>query len=216
MTCPRGSRYSVWIPPKPLRTHHVRRSSGLRIGLLGGSFNPAHDGHLAITLEALKRLALQQVWWLVAPQNPLKDPGESAPYDDRLSSARAIARDPRIVVSDLERRWRCRYTIDTVRRLKERFASFGFVWIMGADNFATLHHWEDWTGIVERMPIAVVNRPGHLLKAVNSVAAQRYCRARVAGFEAAALPFMPAPAWSLVEIPLNPQSSTAIRTKNSY
>lgn len=216
MPRPRGSRFSVWLPPKPLHTPNVQRYRGRRIGLLGGSFNPAHDGHLAITKEALKRLTLHQVWWLVAPQNPLKDPGQTAPYEDRLESARKIADHPRIVVSDLEHRWHCRYTIETACLLNERYACHDFVWIMGADNFASLHSWQDWTGIVERMPIAVINRPGHLLSAAGSKAAQRYARARLPSFSAAALPCMAAPAWSLIEIPLNSQSSTALRSKNSY
>ena len=211
MSRPRGSRYAVWLKTKPLLPCRVRGSPGLRIGLLGGSFNPAHEGHRAISLEALKRLRLHQVWWLVSPQNPLKDPGENTPYEDRLERARAVQAHPRIEVSDLEQRWGCRYTIETVCHLRDHYPAHRFVWLMGADNFAQLHEWEDWTGIAEEMPIAVFNRPGHLLAALASQAAQRYARARLPKRNAAALPDISAPAWSLIEIPLNPQSSTALR-----
>lgn len=216
MTRPRGTRFSVWLPSRPRRRVRTGQGGGLRIGLLGGSFNPAHDGHFDITRQALMRLDLHQVWWLVAPQNPLKEPAESAPYENRLAAARTVARHPRIVVSDLEQRWCSYYTIDTVRILRERFAGHSFVWIMGADNFATLQFWRDWTGIVEQIPIAVINRPGHFLRAAGSKAAQRYAAARLPAGGAAALALAPAPAWCLIDIPLNPQSSTALRTQNSY
>jgi nicotinate-nucleotide adenylyltransferase len=189
----------------------LKPSSGLRIGLLGGSFNPAHDGHRAISLEALNRLRLHQVWWLVSPQNPLKDPNQNTPYAERLATASAVEAHPRIEVSDLEQRWGCRYTIETVCHMRERFPAHRFVWLMGADNFAQLHHWEDWTGIMQQMPIAVFNRPEYLLAARASRAAERFARARVRARSAALLPALAAPAWSLIEIPLNPLSSTALR-----
>lgn len=215
MTRPRGSRFTRWLPSRPQHPHAVKRRPRLRVGLLGGSFNPAHEGHVAISSEALKRLNLDQVWWLVAPQNPLKDPGESAPYETRLRDADNLPKDPRIIVSDLEDRWGCNYTIETIGYLLDLFGSHDFVWLMGADNFATLHHWEDWTGIIEAMPIAVFNRPGYLLPAAASKAATRYARARLADSDAAALPSAPAPAWSFIEIPLHPISSTALREDGS-
>lgn len=187
----------------------------MRIGLLGGSFNPAHEGHRAVSIEALNRLALDRVWWLVAPQNPLKDPGQNAPYDKRLARAAAVEAHPRIDVSDLERRWGCRYTIETICRLKEHFPAHRFVWLMGVDNFAQLHNWEDWTGIVDQVPIAVFNRPGYLFKAAASTAALRYARYRIPDVAAAALPDLDPPAWSFIEIPLNPQSSTALRRQSA-
>ncbi len=211
MTRPHGTRFAVWQKPNPVHRPDAARSHGLRIGLLGGSFNPAHKGHRAISIQALNRLQLHQVWWLVSPQNPLKDPGENSPYEKRLARARAVEAHPRIEVSDLEQRWGCRYTIETVSLLRDRFAAHDFVWLMGADNFAQLHHWEDWTDIMEQMPVAVFNRPGHLLRATASPAAQRYAQARVPNRSAAILPAMKGPAWSLVEIPLNPLSSTALR-----
>ncbi len=216
MTRPRGSRFSVWLPPRRIRRAAPKRSQRLKVGVLGGSFNPAHDGHREISLEALKRLDLDRVWWLVSPQNPLKDPGESAPYDARLAKAREVAAHPRIVVHDLEHRWQSYYTVQTVGLLHNRFADHAFVFLMGADNFATLHHWEAWTEIVEQIPIAVINRPGYRLAATASPAARRYGWARVPQSDAGALALMRAPAWTLLTVPLNPQSSTAIRAKNIY
>lgn len=211
MTRPRGSRFSVWLRPEPIRRTSVKRGGGLRIGLLGGSFNPAHEGHRAISVEALRRLQLHQVWWLVSPQNPLKDPGENTPYEERFERARAIARHPRIIVSDLERQWSCYYTIETVSLIRERYPLHDFTWLMGADNFATLHRWEDWTDIADQMTIAVLDRPGYLLAAAASPAASRYAAARLPARSAALLPGTVPPAWSLIEIPLNWQSSTALR-----
>ena len=215
MTRPRGSRFSVWLPARPIVDARPKRSRRLRVGLLGGSFNPAHDGHLAISREALKRLRLDQVWWLVSPQNPLKDPDDTAPYETRLAKACEVADHPRIVVRDLEQRWQSHYTIQTIGLLEQRFPAHAFVFLMGADNFAGLHHWEAWTEIVEQMPIAVINRPGYRLAAAGAPAARRYDWARVRQRDAGALAFMRAPAWSLITVPLNPQSSTAIRAKTS-
>ncbi|MGI9413283.1 MAG: nicotinate-nucleotide adenylyltransferase [Hyphomicrobiales bacterium] len=215
MTRPRGSRFSVWLPARRIRDIRPKRSRRLRVGLLGGSFNPAHEGHLAISREALERLDLDRVWWLVSPQNPLKDPGDTAPYETRIAHARAVARHPRIDVCDLEQRWQSHYTIETVSRLEAHFPAHAFVFLMGADNFAGLHHWEAWTEIVERIPIAVINRPGYLLAAMSSRAAQRYRWARVRQRDAGALAFIRPPAWSLITVPLNTESSTEIRAKTS-
>ena len=211
MSRPHGTRFAVWQKPRAVHRPHVRRSPGLRIGLLGGSFNPAHNGHRAISLEALNRLQLHQVWWLVSPQNPLKDPKENTPYDKRIARARAVEAHPRIEVSDLEHRLGSRYTIETVWHLRELCRAHNFVWLMGADNFAQMHRWEDWTGIMEQMPVAVFNRPEYMLAATASKAAQKYAQFRIPNSKAALLPALSGPAWSLIEIPLNPLSSTALR-----
>lgn len=213
MTRPRGSRFSVWLPAKRIVRDVPKRSRRLKVGVLGGSFNPAHEGHREISREALRRLGLDQVWWLVSPQNPLKDPGETAPYETRLAKAREVAAHPRIAVRDLEHRWQSHYTVETVGHLHNRFADCAFVFLMGADNFAGLHHWEAWTEIIEQIPIAVINRPGYRLAAAASPAARRYDWARVRQRDAGALALMRAPAWTLLTVPLNPQSSTAIREK---
>ena len=130
-----------------------------RVGLLGGSFNPAHGGHLHVSREALKRLDLDEVWWLVAPQNPLKAVRGMAPFDKRLAGAKRLARDPRIRVLDLERRLGTRYTVDTVAALRRLFPKIRFVWLMGADNLAQIRHWQRWTRIFAALPIAVFARP---------------------------------------------------------
>ena len=150
---------------------------GLRIGLLGGSFNPAHAGHLYITEVAMKQLCLDFVWWLVSPQNPLKTPTAMAPLQQRIASAREIAgRHPRIRVSDIETRMGTRYTIDTVTGLKKRFGQVHFVWLMGSDNLLAFHRWRNCHRLAESIPIVVVRRPGTVLAPLKSKAARRFAK----------------------------------------
>jgi len=132
-----------------------------RIGLLGGSFNPAHHGHRAISLAAVRALGLDEVWWLVSPGNPLKSAKGMAPLETRLASAAAMARRAPIRATDIEARLGTRYTIDTLRALVRRYPKTDFIWLMGADNLAQLHEWRDWRGIARTMPIAVIARPGY-------------------------------------------------------
>ncbi len=132
-----------------------------RIGLLGGSFNPAHAGHRAISLHALRALGLDEVWWLVSPGNPLKPEVGMAPFPVRMASARAMARHAPIRVSAIEQRLGTRYTVDTLVRLPLLYPRHRFVWLMGADNLAQFHRWHDWRGIAREVPIAVVARPGY-------------------------------------------------------
>ena len=136
---------------------------GMRIGLFGGSFDPPHDGHRAVSLEALKRLGLDQVWWLVSPQNPLK-PHAPADLGRRIAAARALANHPRIKVTGIEASLGTTYTADTLRKLQERLPGVRLVWMMGADNLASFHRWRDWQGIAADVPIAVFNRPGLALR----------------------------------------------------
>ena len=141
-----------------------RRRAGpplTRTGLLGGSFNPAHGGHRAISLSVASALGLDDIWWLVSPGNPLKPAAGMAPYAARLASARRQARRSIIRASDIEARMGTRYTIDTLTALVRRYPKRRFVWIMGADNIAQFHHWRDWRRIARLMPIAVVARPGY-------------------------------------------------------
>ena len=191
-----------WIrPPGPV-------GIGTKIGLLGGSFNPAHEGHVHISEVALKRFGLDYVWWLVAPQNPLKSSVGMAPLEDRLSQAVECARHPRIRVMDLERELATRYTIDTLKALDRRFPGARFVWLMGSDNLKSFRHWRHWSDIVARVPIAVVMRPGTVLASLNSAAIERFRGARVGNEElAGAKP----PAISIADGPRNSQSATAIR-----
>jgi nicotinate-nucleotide adenylyltransferase len=197
---------------RPLRTPEVaRRAPRLRIGLLGGSFNPAHAGHLAISLEAIKQLRLDQVWWLVAPQNPLKREAEMADFGERMASAEALAAGhPGLVVTDLEQRLGTSYSIDTVRWLKRRCRA-RFVWLMGADNLAQLPYWRGWRQLVELVPIAVVDREPYSYRALAGRMAQRYAARRRAEGDAPRLAESPPPAWVYLRLRRQKASSTAVR-----
>ncbi len=183
-----------------------------RVGLLGGSFNPAHAGHRHISLEALKRLDLDEVWWLVAPQNPLKPLRGMAPFAKRLAAASRLADHPRIKVLDLEERLGTRYTADTITALQKLFPRTRFVWLMGADNLAQIRHWQHWTDIFSRVPIAVFARPTYCLKGLAELAAKRYARQRVAPASARRLAELAPPAWTFLPIKLDTSSATAIRS----
>lgn len=189
-------------------------SPGQRIGLLGGSFDPAHEGHVHITRWALRAFDLDQVWWLVSPGNPLKTNGP-APLADRMAIARRVMRHPRVVITDIETRLGTRYTADTLDQLLRRNRNVRFIWLMGADNLAVFHEWERWGWIFENVPIGVMARPGEQLRAGLSRAAQRYARWRrpqsaASGIGRAQTPLL-APDWSLITGPMSPLSSTAIR-----
>lgn len=184
---------------------------GLRIGLLGGSFNPAHEGHRHISLVALRRLGLHQVWWLVSPQNPLKPEQGMAPFADRMRSAQAMARHPSIHVSDIETQLGTRYTADTIRQLTNRAPATRFVWLMGADNLVSFPKWHRWTTIMETVPVAVIARPGYSLKARLSPAANRYAERQIPVEQAAQLADAIAPAWVFIEDQPTSTSSTQIR-----
>ncbi len=188
---------------------------GQTIGLLGGSFDPPHRGHVHITLEALKRFGLDQVWWLVSPGNPLKAAGPAA-LDRRLAAARTIMQHPRVRISDFEARAGTRYTAETLRALMRRYPATRFVWLMGADNLAQLHLWQDWQWIVETVPIGVLARPGQQISARLSVAANRYERFRLRGREAMLLARSAPPAWCFVNLPMVDESSSAIRAAGNW
>lgn len=187
---------------------------GQRIGLFGGSFNPAHYGHYMVALYAMKRLQLDWVWWLVSPQNPLKDPSETGEYNKRLAVTKHIARHPRFVVTDLERQANSHNTAETLLALGNTLKQANFIWIMGADSFANLHKWHHWTDIVEALPLAFLARPGYSVRALSSRAAIRYAGARIATDHAARLVGHKTPAWVFLPMPLRPESSTAIRNLN--
>ena len=188
----------------------------MRVGLLGGSFNPPHAAHRQISLAALKRLALDQVWWLVSQGNPLKDASRMPDLEARMAAARAIARHPKIVVTGFEgaRAEAGRpstYTVDTIRFLKRGYPSVGFVWLMGADNLASFHRWREWERIFGLVPIVVLDRPGYRLKARASRAAQRFAFAALDESDARGLASMDPPAWTLLSLPLSSLSSTRLR-----
>ncbi len=189
------------------------RHTTSRIGLLGGSFNPAHDGHREISLEALRLLELDAVWWLVTPCNPLKqDDGYAyAPYGDRLAAARRVANHPRIIVSNFEDRKNLQYTVDTLAALHELWPQIDFVWLMGADGLERFHEWKDWRRIAATTPIAVFNRPGHEQAALASKAAQELALFRAPSGRAAGIVAAEPPVWTFVETTRNPASASKIR-----
>ncbi|HTW34236.1 MAG TPA: nicotinate-nucleotide adenylyltransferase [Rhizomicrobium sp.] len=193
---------SHWLkPPGPV-------APGLSIGLLGGSFNPPHEGHLHISDMALKRLGLDYVWWLVAPQNPLKS-ARAAPLDKRIALATKLVDERRVIVTDVERTLGTYYTVDTLEALVRRFPQVRFVWLMGSDNLASFHLWKDWPRIVELMPVAVIMRPGSMLAPLQAKAMQRFWdvrRKHMRGFVGVS-----PPAFVVVGGRRNALSSTALR-----
>lgn len=195
---------------------HPLVAPAMRIGLFGGSFNPPHPGHLAISREALKRLRLHQVWWMVSPQNPLKSPAETDDFGRRLEQAKALAQDPRLVVTDMERRMGTPFTAATLRALEPLLSSARFVWVMGADSFATLHRWNEWLEIPTRLPLAVFDRPGYTLKALSSPAARRFAAFRIDSSDCALLPDLPPPAWCFISVRRRAESSTALRSAANH
>ncbi len=188
---------------------------GQRIGLLGGSFDPAHAGHVHVTLWALRALRLDRVWWLVSPGNPLKT---DAPADlsRRLAAARALVRDRRVTVTDIEARIGTRYTAETLAELQRRYPRVRFVWLMGADNLRGFHRWDRWATIMRQVPVAVLARPGEQLKAGLSPAARRFARWRVPQSRAAALPWMTPPAWTLLSGRMLDLSSSELRALGAW
>ena len=194
-------------------------AAGMKVGLFGGSFNPAHDGHAHVAETAVQRLDLDRVVWLVSPQNPLKDTRQTAPLAERMASAEAAARlaaaGPSMIVSDVETRVGAQWTIDTLRALVARHPGVKFVWLMGSDNLAGFHRWRGWTDIMRMMPVAVIARPGSLLESRAAPAARRFAGHRVSSNEARLLPTMAAPAWTYLTAPLNPSSSTVLRAQKS-
>ncbi|MDP6388961.1 MAG: nicotinate-nucleotide adenylyltransferase [Alphaproteobacteria bacterium] len=182
-----------------------------RIGLLGGSFNPAHGGHRQISVMALQRLGLDEVWWLVSPQNPLKTADGMDSFEQRFERAAALARHPRIRVSELEVRLATRYTVDTLAALRRLYPDLAFVWMMGADNLVQLPEWQGWLEIVGSVPVAVFARPTYSLRALAGKAARRFARARLPEAAARGLVDCEPPAWVFLHTRLNPISATEIR-----
>lgn len=188
---------------------------GQVIGLLGGSFDPPHQGHVHITLEAMKRFGLDRVWWLVSPGNPLKSEGP-APMSRRIAAARALIRHPRVEVSDVEAHLGTRYTAETLERLQRAYPGVQFVWLMGADNLAGFHRWDRWEQIMRSVPVGVIARPGRRLTARMSKAADVYAPYRIRGRDARLLSHAEAPAWCFINVPLDHTSSTAIRARGGW
>lgn len=190
-------------------------SRGQRIGLLGGSFNPAHDGHMHLSRLAFKHLKLERIWWLVSPQNPLKPTRGMASLEDRLAHARSVATHPRIDVTDIETKLKTRYTSETLPALKKRFPGGQFVWLMGADNLSQIDQWKNWPSIFMTVPVAIFARPSYDLRAENAKAVRRFSRSRVERSDAKKLAEMKPPAWAFLKTPLCPISATEIRTRQN-
>src|SRR3954447_11029872 len=183
----------------------------MRIGLLGGSFNPPHRAHRAISLFAIKRLKLNRVWWLVTPGNPLKQDGALQDLAHRVQAAREMAGDPRIDLSCLESVIGTRYTFDTISYLRRRAGGLRFVWIMGADNLAQFHRWQNWRRIAAEVPLAVIDRPPQSFRALAAPAAQALARYRLPENQAARLADQQPPAWVFLTGMKSNLSSTGLR-----
>lgn len=197
------------IPLGYLRMPHVEK--GMAVGLFGGSFNPPHAGHALVAEIALRRLRLDQLWWIVTPGNPLKSRTELAPLAERLSRSEEIAGDPRVRVTAFEARHAIRFTADTLTLVRARNPGVNFVWIMGADNLRDFHRWQRWQQIAMTVPIAVIDRPGATLSFLSSVMAKTFDYARRDEIDAPRLARMRAPAWTFIHGPRSRLSSTAIR-----
>ena len=192
-----------------------------KIGLLGGSFNPAHAGHVHLSREAIKRLRLDAVIWLVSPANPLKEASGLAHYTTRLNKARDIAAcEPRIIVSDFEQRMGLRYTVDVIRALKNHPSTIintrketapHYTFLMGADNLACLHRWKGWHDIAAMLPIAIFDRAPHSHHALRSPAALALKHARLPESQARQLAMLPAPRWCYIHMPRTPLNATDLR-----
>jgi nicotinate-nucleotide adenylyltransferase len=197
-----------WILKNPLNTN-----KGQKIALLGGSFNPAHSGHVQISEIALKRLNLDYVLWLVSPKNPIKNYENLIPIEQRVEKARSIISNKKILVTDIESKINTKYTIDTLKYLTTRYAGRKFVWLMGADNLTNFHLWKSWKEIAKIMPIVIIDRPESSLKALASLAANYLKQYRLDEEDSNYLIYKKAPAWIFIHDQLNGISSTEIRNK---
>ena len=201
--------------PTALR-HYLKMplaGSGQRVGLFGGSFNPPHEGHVHVCEQALRRLKLDWIWWLVTPGNPLKDHSELASLADRLQACEEITPDPRMKITGVEVNLPTRYTADTLAIITQRNPGVSFVWVMGSDNLAQFHRWERWREIAALMPMAVVDRPGSTLSHQSAPAAKTLSRYRVDENDSSSLASKDAPAWVFLHGPRSSLSSTLLRTK---
>jgi nicotinate-nucleotide adenylyltransferase len=202
------------VPPRRLpSTIGLGDRRRQRIGLMGGSFNPAHEGHRMIAELALKRLRLHRVWWLVSPQNPLKPSDGMAAMETRISQAKSVAGDPRIEVTALEAELGTTFTADTIKALRKRFPRTRFVWVMGADNLAQMPAWRNWHYILNTVGVAVFDRPTYSLKALSGRTARRFARFRLPERQGAVLARHAPPAWVFHHTLLNPVSATQIRLR---
>ena len=197
------------IPARYLRFPHTEK--GMAVGLFGGSFNPPHAGHALVAEIALRRLRLDQLWWMVTPGNPLKSTRELAPLAERIAQSEKIAPGPRVKVTAFEAAFRLRFSADTIDLVQARNPGVHFVWIMGADGLRDFHRWERWRHIARSIPIAVIDRPGATLAFLSSVLAKTFDHARLDEDEAGRLARTRPPAWTFIHGPRSSLSSTALR-----
>ncbi|WP_011582767.1 nicotinate-nucleotide adenylyltransferase [Chelativorans sp. BNC1] len=194
--------------------HYLRMpfaEKDMTVGLFGGSFNPPHAGHALVAETALRRLKLDQLWWIVSPGNPLKDHSKLAPLGERIALSKAYAKDPRVKVTAFEAAHHIRYTADMIHLVLQRNRGIHFVWIMGADSLRTFHKWERWREIVRSVPIAVIDRPGSTLSFLSSTMAKTFDHARIDETDAPLLARLWPPAWTFIHGPRSSLSSTALR-----
>ncbi|MEM8591247.1 MAG: nicotinate-nucleotide adenylyltransferase [Pseudomonadota bacterium] len=192
---------------------HAR--AGQCVGLLGGSFDPAHAGHVHITKQALRRFDLDQVWWLVTPGNPLKAHGPAS-LEARIVEARRLMDHPRVAITDIEAQMGTRYTAETLGGLLGLYPGVKFTWLMGADNLAQFHHWQDWRAIMDAVRVGVIARPGERTGARVSPAARLYRGARLQGRYSRLLAKADAPAWCFINVPMSNVSSSDIRARGGW
>ena len=190
---------------------NIETFAGKRIGILGGSFNPAHRGHLHISRQALKLLQLDEIWWMVSPQNPLKPVNDMVDLKSRIESAETIAQDHRIRVTNIEFELGTAYTAETLTELKKKFPKARFVWLMGADNLMQIPKWKDWQQIFRAVPIAIFTRPTYTKRALAGYAARRFARYRIDETQAHRLSARQAPAWAFLNIKPDAISATRVR-----
>jgi len=189
--------------------------AGQVVGLLGGSFDPAHEGHVHITREALRRFGLDAVWWVISPGNPLKAQGP-ADMARRIARARAVMDHPRVAITDIEARIGTRYTAQTLRALRRLYPGVQFVWLMGADNLAQLDRWQDWQQIMQSVPVGVLARPGQRISARASKAARIYRAAKLPARASGLLASGAAPRWCFLNVPMVDISSSGIRKSGGW
>jgi nicotinate-nucleotide adenylyltransferase len=197
------------VDPRYLKLPHAAK--GAAVGLFGGSFNPPHQGHRLVAEIALRRLGLDQLWWMVTPGNPLKDLGALASLAERIAMSEALVSDPRVKVTAFEAVYRLRFTAETIRFIRARNPGVRFVWVMGADSLASFHRWQKWQEIVRGVPIAVIDRPGATLAFLSAKMAKRFADARIDEDDSQMLASLKPPAWTFIHGPRSSLSSTALR-----
>ena len=188
---------------------------GLTIGLLGGSFDPPHEGHTHISKTAIKIFNLSKLWWLVSPGNPIKDKMPSN-INHRVQAAKKIMEHPSVIITDIEKKLQTKFTFQSLIKIKKLYPGTRFVWIMGADNLINFHHWENWDWIMKNIPIGVMARPREQIKAGLSTAATRFKKYRLPKEKSLLLPHLPPPVWTLVTGSMKNISSTKLRVKGHW